>query len=209
MADDAGLLFSSYFNIRITHSETLMPVIDYALKSCKKVPADIKAIYLCNGPGSFTGLRIGLATAKGIAFARDLPVYSFDSLSLAALPLLRVNKKVISVLDARMGELYAAKYDEEMKELIPPCLKRPKDVAAWIEEGTVITGSGAKALRVYLEEKGIEAIFADETIYFSKAEYLFALKDKGFGKEHQGKSLMELEPLYLRLSTAQMKKVKL
>ena len=64
LSEAGKLLYSAYFDIRVTHSETLMPAIDSALKVCGKSPQDLVELLVCIGPGSFTGLRIGLATVK-------------------------------------------------------------------------------------------------------------------------------------------------
>ncbi|HNQ44051.1 MAG TPA: tRNA (adenosine(37)-N6)-threonylcarbamoyltransferase complex dimerization subunit type 1 TsaB, partial [Candidatus Cloacimonadota bacterium] len=100
---DAGrLVYSAWFDIRITHSETLMPQLDAAFKLCGYSQKDLSGIVLCNGPGSFTGLRIGLATAKGIAFGLGIPVTTFNSLQLAALNCLPAGTNILALIDAKM-----------------------------------------------------------------------------------------------------------
>ena len=85
LAGQGKLIYSSFFSISITHSETLMPQVDYALKFCGCKPSDLEAVYFSQGPGSFTGLRIGLATWKGLAYANRRPIAGVSSLAAMAM----------------------------------------------------------------------------------------------------------------------------
>ncbi|HRY84152.1 MAG TPA: tRNA (adenosine(37)-N6)-threonylcarbamoyltransferase complex dimerization subunit type 1 TsaB, partial [Candidatus Cloacimonadota bacterium] len=99
---EAGvLIYSAYFDLRVTHSETLLPALDHALKLLGKKPAELEAILLSNGPGSFTGLRIGLATAKGLALGLQIPIYPYDSLQMMAVAALGMNSSILVAVDAK------------------------------------------------------------------------------------------------------------
>ena len=109
MQDDT-LLYESHQAAGLTHSETLLPAVDSALKAVGLTCADIDLIGVCAGPGSFTGLRIGLATAKGLAFPLNTPCAGVSTLE--ALALCHSGEgTVLPALDARRGEVYWSAFD--------------------------------------------------------------------------------------------------
>ena len=201
--DGTKLLYSAYFDIRVTHSETLMPAIDAALRLCGIKPVDLQEIYVCEGPGSFTGLRIGVATAKGIAYAGQLPVITHNSLEMLALSCTSAHKNILCVIDAKMNECYAALYDPDLRVIIPPKVLGLKDILVLPISGSIVCGSAANALMPYAEEIGLH--FAPALLNIPRAENLIYLEDYHPGKRYEGKLLADLEPNYLRESTAQIK----
>lgn len=102
-------------------SEGLMPLIARVLERAGVAPRDLDAVAVGAGPGSFTGLRIGMATAKGIAFAAGIPLWAVSSLAALALGAVRrgATGTIIPVLDARRGELYAGFYRDDLTALAP------------------------------------------------------------------------------------------
>lgn len=198
-----ALLYASFFNVSITHSETLMPELDAALKLTGFSPGDISKILLANGPGSFTGLRIGLATAKGIAYANGCALKAFSSLKLAALPRMNCGKNILSVIDAKMKEVYAALWDEKLNLLYGPKVCAPEEVLSWNLEHAWLIGDGSHILpshdlltRVHPFVTGyIPAIglFGLDAMEASNNEYDFDF-------------LADLQPFYLRDFSAQIKK---
>ncbi len=204
--DSDRVVFSACFDISITHSETLMPQLDAALKFCGCQPGDISSVYLANGPGSFTGLRIGLATAKGIAYGLKIPLLTFSTLQLAALQRFHCGRKILAVMDAKMRELYAALYDENLNELRPPAVHEPAKLLDWDLNGAYLLGSGAKLLKPLLEEGGITFVEVPETPL--NAAGLFSLASLFPSREeYDFDRLASLEPLYLRESTAQVRRL--
>ncbi len=203
--DSDRVVYSACFDIRVTHSETLMPQVDEALKFCGFQPADITTVYLANGPGSFTGLRIGLATAKGIAYGLKIPLRAFSTLQLAALERYRCGRRILAVLDAKMSEVYAALYDEDLSELVPPAVRDPRELAGCELEGSYLLGSGAGMLAPLLQEKGTSFIPVPPSPL--NAAGLFTLASILPQAEIYDFSLLAaLEPLYLRESTAQLRR---
>lgn len=205
LADADKLLYSAYFDLRITHSETLMPAIDAAIKTCGASPKEISELYVCLGPGSFTGLRIGLATAKGMAYGLDLPVYGFDALQLTAFPCILSNKKILAVIDARMKQVYAALYNPDLSVLQAPRVLDPQELLDWDLSGTVVTGSAVALVRPLLEKANLASSYAPKYFRIPKADVLFALPALLPPQVYRGEKLFDLEPLYLRESTAQIK----
>ena len=110
LMQDGRLLYEVYFDGGLTHSETLLPLIDTCLKLCGLTCADIDLFGVNAGPGSFTGLRIGLAAVKGLAFPRNTPCAPVSTLE--ALAAGHVGQgTVLCALDARRGQVYSAAFD--------------------------------------------------------------------------------------------------
>lgn len=205
---EAGqIVYSSYFDVRITHSETLLPEIDHALKLCGYSPQDLEAIVLAIGPGSFTGLRIGLATAKGIAYGREIPIYTFDSLLMTAFQGFGSRRKVLSVIDAKMSEYYGVVYDSDMRELVPPRLYDLSELVSQDYAEALILGSASVKLAGAFKAAGISFYLPLAEQSVNPAVALLGLhtlfpKSEAYDFE----TLAELEPYYLRESTAQIKR---
>lgn len=109
---DDRLLYECYLDAGLTHSETLLPLVDTALRLTGLTPADIDLYGVNAGPGSFTGLRIGLAAAKGLAFAKNTPCAPVSTLeALAACH--TGTGTVLCALDARRAQVYWAAFDLE------------------------------------------------------------------------------------------------
>ncbi|MGI6198394.1 MAG: tRNA (adenosine(37)-N6)-threonylcarbamoyltransferase complex dimerization subunit type 1 TsaB [Candidatus Cloacimonadaceae bacterium] len=198
-----ALLYASYFNVSITHSETLMPQLDNALKLTGFQPAEIGKILLANGPGSFTGLRIGLATAKGIAYANRCPLKAFSSLQLAALPRMNCGKNIISVIDARMKEVYAALWDEELNLLHGPEVCPPEEILNWDFGDAWLIGDGSHILPADERLKSLHPT----ALGYVPAVGLYTL-DALFGANsvYDFDALADLQPFYLRDFSAQIKR---
>ena len=107
MRDDT-LLYEMASNTGLTHSETLLPMVDTALKACGLTPAQLDLYAVTNGPGSFTGLRIGIAAIKGLAFPDNTPCIGVSTPEAIAYGLLGFEGIVIPMMDARCGQVYTA-----------------------------------------------------------------------------------------------------
>lgn len=131
-----------------THSEGLIALIDEVLMRSGSSVAELEAVACGRGPGSYTGLRIGLATAKGLCFAADKPLLTFSSLllpALAAAPAVKDGREVLALLDARRGEVFGCRYVEGAAagdEFV--C--RPEAIAAWVDPRApmLLVGDGAQ-----------------------------------------------------------------
>jgi len=106
------------------HSEKLVPYIDFVTKEADINIGGIDLIAVSIGPGSFTGLRVGVSTAKGLAFAQNIPVVGVDSLMVCASPYLTKSQKVAAFFDAKRSEVFGAAYEHGKSDLpkiiIPP-----------------------------------------------------------------------------------------
>lgn len=111
-------LYSREDNSALSHSRSLLSLIDQVLKDADLAMSELNAIAVSRGPGSFTGLRIGIAVAQGLAFGQQLPIVPVSSLALVAANAAKfcgdksiATERVLATMDARMGEIYCAWYD--------------------------------------------------------------------------------------------------
>ena len=111
LLDEKKLLGESYQNTGLTHSQTLLAMGEDLLKSCGYAPADVTAVAVAAGPGSFTGVRIGVAAAKGFAWAKELPCYGVSTLEAMALGVGAWEGYVCPVMDARRSQVYNALFE--------------------------------------------------------------------------------------------------
>ena len=108
LLEDGKLLGESYQNTGLTHSQTIMVMAEDLLKQCGKQVSDLTAIGVANGPGSFTGIRIGVAVAKGFAWGAELPCCGTSTLASMAVGLGIWQGYVCPVMDARRSQVYNA-----------------------------------------------------------------------------------------------------
>ena len=108
LLEDGKLLGESYQNTGLTHSQTLMVMADNLLSQCGKTVADVTAAAVAAGPGSFTGVRIGVAAAKGFAWGREIPCFGVSTLEAMALSLGAYQGYVCPCMDARRNQVYNA-----------------------------------------------------------------------------------------------------
>ena len=108
LLEDGKLLGESYQNTGLTHSQTLMVMAENLLSQCGKTAEDVTAVAVAAGPGSFTGVRIGVAAAKGFAWGREIPCYGVSTLEAMALSLGAFQGYVCPCMDARRSQVYNA-----------------------------------------------------------------------------------------------------
>ncbi len=122
VTQDGRLLYECFLDRGLTHSETLLPMVQSALSALELTLADVDLLGVCAGPGSFTGLRIGLAAVKGLALPRDIPCAGVSTLEALA-RCCTGSGVVIPALDARRGEVYWAAFS------LPGCERLTPDAA--------------------------------------------------------------------------------
>ena len=108
LTENGKLLGESYQNTGLTHSQTLMVMAEDLLKQCGKTVNDITAVAVAEGPGSFTGVRIGVAAAKGFAWGREIPCFGLSTLEAMAVSLGAWEGHVCACMDARRNQVYNA-----------------------------------------------------------------------------------------------------
>ena len=208
IVEDDTLIAEMRTNISLTHSERLMEHIDTLLKSARLTLDDIGGFAVSIGPGSFTGLRIGLAAVKAMAYASGKPVAAVNSLDALADNLPYCRHQIAPVLDARKKMVYCAIYkavDTSRRTVLPPTVITPDKLADIIEEPTVFVGEGAYVYRDLLGERlCCQAFFAPRAYgYPSGAAVAF----RGLKQITAGNTAdpMTLVPFYIRKSDAEEK----
>ena len=143
-----GLRAEVTLRIRGTHSQVLLPAVDFALRSANVEPGEVTAFVVGSGPGSFTGVRIAASVAKGWVMARKTELYAYSSL-LAIAAGSGVRAPICALFDARRGEVYGACYqigEDSVTELLPPCAGPLEDVLSRLNIGDsdpAFAGEGA------------------------------------------------------------------
>ncbi len=195
--------YINHLDIKVTHSERLLPQIDAGLKNSKIDISDIGLVVIANGPGSFTGVRIGLATAKGICMAHNIPLLPINTLELLANNIFPANRNILTLIDARMAEVYAALYSPDLEILIPETNAKPTEIFKMIKEPVIIVGDGAKLFKKEIIKSGIDHIFCLEHQNIPLASTLISIALKCNIPKYDFESISELEPYYLRKSQAE------
>ena len=113
LMQEGVLLGESYQNTGLTHSQTLLSMAQRLLEHCGYTPQQVEAVAVAAGPGSFTGVRIGVAAAKGFAWGRKIPCYGTSTLESMALNLGIYNGYICAVMDARRNQVYNAIFKAE------------------------------------------------------------------------------------------------
>ncbi len=158
ITDNERVVAEKYLDRELTHAEQLLPGIEQVIKSSSLKISDIDAFAVAIGPGSFTGLRIGVATIKGLAFSLGKPVVGVSSLESLAFHYVEKPNLVCPMFDARKGEVYFALYkpNPEIKRLeviSPESVKNPeesvKELSKYLPKLQIIIfpGDGARRYR--------------------------------------------------------------
>lgn len=206
--DSQKLLASLHLNTSKTHSERLMASIDTLLKELSFRLEDLDGIVISRGPGSFTGIRIGMSVAKGLAFAAKKPLVAVSTLEALASRFAPAGFLICPVIDARRQEVFAALYEKEphsfqlrpkSDEMVLPIER----LLAMVSSPAIFSGDGSlKYQSVIRETLGRNAHFAPPTRMLPSAEDVALL---GLHALRQGKFADPalLEPTYLRKSDAE------
>ncbi|MCK4889408.1 MAG: tRNA (adenosine(37)-N6)-threonylcarbamoyltransferase complex dimerization subunit type 1 TsaB [Candidatus Aminicenantes bacterium] len=187
-------------------SETLVSYIDSIFSSLTIGADDIELVGASIGPGLFTGIRVGLATLKGIFFNNPVPVVPVSSLEAVAAKLFYTKKTVISILDARRGEVYYASYhagDNQLKKIIAPALIKAEELKEVIKEdkGIYFTGAGVSVYHDLLTEDFPESIIVKRSPFIASEIGGVALTEYEAGNYIKGTDT--LEPSYIRIPDAE------
>lgn len=150
------VLCETVLSVEATHSERLLPAVDRALAEAQITLDGLGGIAVSIGPGSFTGLRIGLSTAKGLAYATGLPLVGVPTLEAMAWALPAARWQVCPVLDARKQEVYAALFRHEaegLRRVMADAALSPEDLCRLIRNPTLFLGDGVDAYGALLRER--------------------------------------------------------
>jgi len=180
-------------------SAGLLKLIDSILRSAKKNIEDVSLFVVDTGPGSFTGLRIGISTVYGLAYALSKPAVGVNAFEVIVWTL-NTDIPVTIWIDARQGDVYHAVFVKKGERIIyrdPPFVGKPEELLKTVEEKTVFAGDGAIKYRDLIErETDGKAIFSECLLATPSATVLGLLGYKKFQEE--GGDLRVLKPVYLK-----------
>ena len=212
LMENGKLLGEAYQNTGLTHSQTLMVMAEDTLKQCGKSAQDVDAVAVAEGPGSFTGVRIGVAAAKGFAWGKELPCYGVSTLEAMAENLGVYDGIVCACMDARRSQVYNALFRAEGGKLTritedrAVALADLKEELKNAEKNIFLVGDGANLCYNTLKTEVPNLILPPEHRVHQRATGVAILADRlaAAGHAPSGGALM---PNYLRLSQAEREKL--
>lgn len=177
------------------HSEHVLPEVEKVLERANLGAKDVDVLGVCVGPGSFTGIRIGVALVKGFGFSRDLPCVAFNSFEIIAEQYFLQNSnanEVVVVLDGLGGFVFVSKLERGGKTLVDPTCLSQEDMAEFIKQNSC----------EYVCHEDDKNKFALKSVELTQAAYENVLKQKLLAEKTV--SCAEISPLYLRKSQAEV-----
>jgi tRNA threonylcarbamoyladenosine biosynthesis protein TsaB len=211
IVDEYKLIAEYILNHKKNHSQKLMPLVEEVMESAELTPQDIDVYAVAHGPGSFTGLRIGVSTVKALAQASGKPVVGVSTLDALAFNLPFCDGLICPILDARREQVYTSVYrwekeqlqriDEYMAIPVDELIQRLKSKS----EKILFNGDGVFVYRdIIMKELRSSACFAPPTCALQRASSVAWL---GLQKALKGEtqSYLNLEPFYIRKSQAEQR----
>ncbi|MBC1482845.1 tRNA (adenosine(37)-N6)-threonylcarbamoyltransferase complex dimerization subunit type 1 TsaB [Listeria sp. FSL L7-1509] len=207
---DNGVVIGEYTtNLKKNHSVRLLPAIAALMDECSVKPTDLKKIAVAKGPGSYTGLRIGVTVAKTMAWDAGIPIVGISSLALLAENALYFSGKVVALMDARRGNVYAGVYQAiqgEMSNILPDSHIALAELLEKLQqsgenEAIFFTGTLNEQICLMITETlGDRAIFASADYTYARAGSLVKLAEQLTGEPADA-----FIPDYLKLAEAESK----
>lgn len=207
VSEDGRILAAGYQDTGLTHSRTLMPIVEHILQNTGLTMADVDAVAVAAGPGSFTGIRIGVSAAKGLAFAADKPAIAVSTLAAMARNAAFAGGLVICAMDARRNQIYNALFEARDGALTRLTPDRAIGLAELAEElqsdprPKTVVGDGARLCCDYLTAAGIPCRLAPPHLVMQNAVSV-ALEAEVLAAAGALVSPQALEPVYLRPAQA-------
>lgn len=208
LVEDGVIKGENFINTMLTHSETLMPLVDLLFKSVRYTPKDIDYFAVNCGPGSFTGLRIGISAVKGMAFALDKPCVAVSTLDSMSYNYVINDSVVCAVMDARCNQVYNALFDVKSSSVSRICDDRALQINELTEElknidkKIILVGDGAKLCYSKMKPLLPNLKIAPENVLYQRASSTAFAAERLIEKGGILSS-SQLMPKYLRLPQAQ------
>lgn len=212
LCEDEFLLAQSFQNSGLTHSRTLMPMVQSMLEHCGHTLAEVDVVAVAAGPGSFTGLRIGVSAAKGLAWPDEKPCAACSTLESMAWCLAHTGMELCAVMDARRNQVYNAVFAAEGGQLTRMTPDRAIALSQLAEElqgdprPKLVVGDGAALCSGFLSEAGIPCRMAPAQLVMQNAVGV-ALAAEEMAARGETVSARDLVPVYLRLSQAERERL--
>ena len=208
VVEDGAPLASAYQCTGLTHSRTLLPMVDAMLKNADLTLDDINAIAIAAGPGSFTGLRIGIAAVKGLAWAADKPCLGVSTLEAMAQNAAHIDGLIVGAMDARRSQVYNAVFEAkggELTRLTPDRAISLEELCAQLQgkqQPITVLGDGGVLCYRYLEEHGVKCSLAPSMLLYQSAVGVGLVAERAYARG-EAVSAQELLPVYLRPAQAE------
>ena len=206
--EDDKLICEYTINTKKTHSQKLMPMIENMLKLSDLDIKEIDAIAICVGPGSFTGLRIGMATAKAMAHVNNIPLIGVNSLEILGANMDLCNRNICSILDAQRNQVYMNKYilkDDKITELEEISIKPIDELLEEISssnEDWVLVGEAVYKYKEKIEEISNITRPSPANNITKASTLCFVARDKMLAND-QVYNCYNINPMYIRKSQAE------
>jgi tRNA threonylcarbamoyladenosine biosynthesis protein TsaB len=209
IASEDALLAEYTVNFKKTHSQTLLPMLDEIVRMVDLNLAEVDAIAITSGPGSFTGLRIGSATAKGLGLALDKPIISVPTLDSLAYNLYGTDRMVCPIMDARRDQVYTGLYEFVNDKLVVISQQKVVGIDEIIDEiedigrDVIFLGDGVPIHRDRISQNiKLGYSFAPLHMNRQRAGAIAALGFEYY-KDNRIETATEHKPVYLRVSQAE------
>ncbi len=208
VARGTQVLASNTFKVEQQHGVQLLPTVDALTKKAGLSPTDFEVVHVSGGPGSFTGLRIGITFAKAMAFALDCKVVRVPSLDVLAQNALDLNPRpdrVISIFDAKRGNVFGRTFelrDDHYEPIDDPKERAPSDYLAKHSPATIL-GAGVERHREVIDEASGISVAGSE-FNFGRAEWVLQLGTQ-MAARNEFTALNDLIPIYIRKPDAEEK----
>ena len=209
LVEDEKVLGEFYCNTALTHSQTLMPMVEQLLTCTRTALEDVDLFAVTAGPGSFTGVRIGVSSVKGMAMALEKPCCAVSTLEAMACGASMVEGLVCALMDARCGQVYTALFrvsggrvERLTKDSAVSAAEAAAACAAWPGEKLYLAGDGAALCAPLPEFRALGAVLLPEPVRYQRASGAAraALAMAGRGEVL---SADRLAPIYLRVPQAE------
>ena len=203
IAEDGKVLASGYQDTGLTHSRTLMPIVECLLKNTDMTVRDMDAVAVSAGPGSFTGVRIGVSAAKGLAFAAGIPTVAVSTLAALARNAALLDGLVVCAMDARRQQVYNALFearDGALTRLTPDRAIALADLAEELRgdpRPKTVLGDGGRMTFDFLTAAGVPCRLAPGHLVKENAVSV-ALEAEELARSGKLISAQKLAPVYLR-----------
>lgn len=207
---DGELLASAWQAAGLTHSRTLLPMVEGMLKNSELTMEAMDAVAVAAGPGSFTGLRIGIAAVKGLAWAAEKPCIPVSTLEAMAWPLAHLEGSIVCAMDARRQQIYNAAFLadsgalERLREDRALSLEEAAADLAGLDGPMTIVGDGAQMCFDFFTARGIDCRLAPVHLRLQSAA---GVALAAWRRRTETVSAQELMPVYLRLSQAERERL--
>lgn len=212
LCEDEFLIAQSFQNNGLTHSVTLMPMCENLLKSCGVTLEEVDVIAVASGPGSFTGLRIGVSAAKGLGWALDKPCAKVSTLEAMAWNLAFRPGDLCCVMDARRSQVYNARFHSDGKKpkrLTPDRAISLEELGVEVKSGgapQILVGDGAELCYNHFMKMGLDAHLTPPNLRYQSA---WGVARAGLELARRGELVTAgaLVPEYHRLSQAERERL--